>query len=127
MLGSLDSVVWLGVLGQFWCDDDLVDVVVVEDEVGVFKVNQCVAFVRLQTAVAVSVLALVARKHDLLLLVRLHLAVAFGPVRLVVPVRARVPLRRRLRRDQLRLARRHALNHLRLALSSLGWFKWFVH
>lgn len=55
----------------------LIHVVVVEQHVRIFEVDEGVTLVRLQTAVAVGVLALVARKNNFLLLVVLHLAVRF--------------------------------------------------
>ena len=49
----------------FGCDDHLVDVVVVEEHVGVLEVNQSVGTVVVQTAEAVSVRALVAGELNL--------------------------------------------------------------
>jgi len=45
--------------------------------VRVFEVDQGVTAVRLQTPIAVGVLAFVAGEHDLLVLVRRDLAIAF--------------------------------------------------
>lgn len=52
--------------------------VVVQDHVCIFEVNECVRAVRIQTQIAVCVFALVAREDDLLLLVRLHFAARLG-------------------------------------------------
>lgn len=66
--------------------DHLVDMVVIQNHVRVFEVNKRVGAVRIQTHVAVGVLALVAGENNLLCLVRFDLAAGLVLLAVLLPL-----------------------------------------
>ena len=53
----------------FGCDNNLIDIIVVEDHVRVFEVNKCVRAVSIKASITVGILAFITCENDLLLLV----------------------------------------------------------
>jgi hypothetical protein len=65
-------------LRVFWCGlCDLVDVLVITDEIGVFEEDESMRSVGVKTLVAVGVAALVASKNNFASFVRLYFAIGF--------------------------------------------------